>query len=160
MTDMMNNLKLELLNESHADAMIYFLNDDVLLQPFLNPLNPVTEKITKDVFLKTNMEWLRQKNAYMFAIIVDSTVIGMTTLLILPDDDSIARTGVWIGSQYWNNGYSTHRLKLLIDIAKQYKIKKMISKIRKDNPASKRVWEKCSASFTEEEHFFYASIVI
>ncbi len=149
---------LEPIKESHADSLIYFLNYDKQLQQFMYPGNQKTELITKEIFLKTNQEWIKNRNAYMFAIIVDSTVIGMTTLTILPESNAVASSGVWIASQYWNMGYSTQRLLLLIDYAKAYQIKELTSKIRKDNPASKRVWEKCNASFTEDEQYYYAVV--
>lgn len=60
--------------------------------------------------------------------------------------------GYWVGKPYWNQGYCTEALKLMLDyMREQDQCKSVISGHFVDNPASGRVMEKCGFVATGEE---------
>ena len=65
-----------------------------------------------------------------------------------PDEPTV---GYWVGKPYWNKGFCTEALALLIEhIRSTTDIKSLISGHFIDNPASGRVMEKCGFVATGE----------
>ena len=86
----------------------------------------------------------------------DDTVIGAIGygpscdcgLPAQPDEPLV---GYWIGREYWNRGYCTEALRMMIDIARgDTSVKSLISAHFLDNPASGRVMEHCGFRPTGE----------
>ena len=86
----------------------------------------------------------------------DDTVIGAIGygpscdcgLPAQPDEPLV---GYWIGREYWNRGYCTEALRMMIDIARDdTSVKSLISAHFLDNPASGRVMEHCGFCPTGE----------
>lgn len=61
--------------------------------------------------------------------------------------------GYWIGKPYWNKGYCTEALRMVIEHARRQGIPSLISGHYTDNPASGRVMEKCGFVPTGEVCF-------
>ena len=63
----------------------------------------------------------------------------------LPAREGEPLIGYWVGKQFWNQGFCTEALQLMLEhIAKTTNIPSLISGHFIDNPASGRVMEKCS----------------
>ncbi len=88
-----------------------------------------------------------------YAVIERSTgrPIGCVELLhdpkIIRKGPKDAEIGYWIGSQYWNRGYATEAVGILLDKAFSIGIPKVWGQCLEDNIASYRVLEKCGFRF-------------
>jgi len=72
----------------------------------------------------------------------------------LPVRENEPIAGYWVAKPFWNKGYCTEALQLMLDhIRKTTDIKSLLSGHFTDNPASGRVMEKCGFVPTGEECF-------
>ncbi len=156
---MLEIISLEPLNEEHSEILIKYLNEDLELQPYLNNGNN-SHILSKNEFFEIQEAWLKKNNAKLFAIKLNNLVIGSTSICKIDLVNQTANTGVWITSAFWNKGYGTQRLKLILVQCSLLGIKTLNCKIKKNNQRSKRIWEKFNASFNEDHDFFYASICL
>jgi len=127
----------------HTMQLIWFLNNDECLVKHLGSNNSV--KISEQEFSETNKEWIAEKHADMFAIVLRKKAIGLISLSHQDTINHTARIGYWIGSTYWNKGYTSKAFQLVLDQAKIREIKYVFSTIRRDNIASRKIWDKYGA---------------
>jgi ribosomal-protein-alanine N-acetyltransferase len=94
----------------------------------------------------------------MFAILLENIAIGTISLSHQDIAEKKARIGCWISSRYWNNGYTSQAFCQLLDYAKGKGIKQCSAKIKEDNLASKRIWEKYGGKVEIINHRFWVSL--
>ena len=99
------------------------------------------------------MDWEKRKNGYCYAILADRVPIG--SISYTHETNEAATAGVWIKSDLWNKGYGTRILSQFKDIVKEKGYKQLTGSIHKSNPRSKRMCEKCGATFTEDADRWY-----
>jgi RimJ/RimL family protein N-acetyltransferase len=81
-----------------------------------------------------------------FAITLDGAPIGMCSVDLREDGTEM---GYWLGVPYWGRGFATEAVRALIDHAfGDLEHEALISGARVNNPASRRVLEKCGFQWT------------
>jgi RimJ/RimL family protein N-acetyltransferase len=81
-----------------------------------------------------------------FAITLDGGPIGMCSVDLREDGPEL---GYWLGVAYWGRGFATEAARALIDHAfGDLEHETLISGARVNNPASRRVLEKCGFQWT------------
>ena len=82
-------------------------------------------------------------------IVCDGQVVG--NIASFPDESGQREVCYWIGRQYWGRGIATQALSLLLG---QVQERPLYARVAKDNPASRRVLEKCGFSIIGEDRGF------
>ena len=90
-------------------------------------------------------EWIAlrtQPGTTAFAITqrADGAFLGAIGFTGLPEMPSV---GYWVGRPYWNRGYATEALRLVIEYARGRGVKGLQAETFPENPASGRVLSKC-----------------
>ena len=81
-----------------------------------------------------------------FAVTLDGAPIGMCSVDLREDGPEL---GYWLGVPYWGRGFATEAARALIDHAfGDLEHETLISGERVNNPASRRVLEKCGFQWT------------
>jgi RimJ/RimL family protein N-acetyltransferase len=81
-----------------------------------------------------------------FVITLDGAPIGICSVDLREDGPEI---GYWLGVAYWGRGFATEAVRALIDHAfGDLEHETLISGARVNNPASRRVLEKCGFQWT------------
>ena len=81
-----------------------------------------------------------------FVITLDGTPIGICSVGLREDGPEL---GYWLGVAYWGRGFATEAVRALIDHAfGDLDHETLISGARVNNPASRRVLEKCGFQWT------------
>jgi RimJ/RimL family protein N-acetyltransferase len=81
-----------------------------------------------------------------FAIMLECAPIGVCSVDLREDGPEI---GYWLGVPYWGRGFATEAVRALIDHAfGNLEHETLISGARVNNPASRRVLEKCGFQWT------------
>ena len=81
-----------------------------------------------------------------FVITLDGASIGMCSVDLREDGPEL---GYWLGVSYWGRGFATEAARALIDHAfGDLEHEALISGARVNNPASRRVLEKCGFQWT------------
>jgi RimJ/RimL family protein N-acetyltransferase len=81
-----------------------------------------------------------------FVITLDGAPIGICSVDLREDGPEI---GYWLGVSYWGRGFATEAVRALIDHAfGDLEHETLISGARVNNPASRRVLEKCGFQWT------------
>jgi len=81
-----------------------------------------------------------------FVITLDGAPIGMCSVDLREDGPEL---GYWLGVAYWGRGFATEAVRALIDYAfDDLEHDTLISGARVNNPASRRVLEKCGFQWT------------
>lgn len=151
------NIALEKINEEYAVQLVEILSTDSILQD-----NLASKKctISKEEFIKYNDQWVRNTNSEVFAIVLNNIAIGIISLSHQNIEEKKARIGYWIGSKYWRKGYTSQAFSLILNYAKRKEIRYLNAKIKKDNLASKKIWQKYDAKIESINDKFYISIDI
>lgn len=142
----------------HTMQLIWFLNNDDRLGNYLGSNNSV--KISEQEFSETNKKWSVENHADIFAIVLGKKAIGMISLSHQDTLKHTARIGYWIGSTYWNKGYTNKAFQLVLDQAKIREIKYVSSTIKKDNIASRKIWDKYNAQIEYKDDKYLCTINI
>ncbi len=81
-----------------------------------------------------------------FAVTLDGAPIGVCSIELREDGPEM---GYWLGVPYWGRGFATEAVRALIDHAfGDLEHEALISGARVNNPASRRVLEKCGFQWT------------
>ncbi|HTC05965.1 MAG TPA: GNAT family N-acetyltransferase [Xanthobacteraceae bacterium] len=81
-----------------------------------------------------------------FAVTLDGAPIGVCSVDLREDGPEV---GYWLGVPYWGRGFATEAVRALIDHAfGDLEHETLISGSRVNNPASRRVLEKCGFQWT------------
>ena len=89
---------------------------------------------------------MREGSAYVFAITLrgSDTPIGIIGLGGFRETDRRAEVGFWIGREFWNRGYVTEALTLVVEFSfGRLNLHKVEGEVFAWNAASCRVFEKC-----------------
>jgi ribosomal-protein-alanine N-acetyltransferase len=78
-----------------------------------------------------------------FTVADDGDPVGTVSVHGVDDVDGGAEIGIWIGSEYWGNGYGTEAARLATDYAfRDHRRHRVVARVFEDNDASARIWEK------------------
>lgn len=103
--------------------------------------HPYTEKDAVE-FIEICSE---QNPKTTFAIEFQNVLAGVAGLVLQTDIyRKTAEIGYWIGEPYWNNGFATEAVSLLVDHGfNNLKLIRIFTGVFENNKASQRVLEKC-----------------
>lgn len=87
--------------------------------------------------------------SFVFAIEVNGQFAGVCSLFNICWKTFEAEVGYWIGVPFWNKGYATKAVSLLLTQAKNLGLKSLHAKCLARNPASKNVLEKNGFHFVK-----------
>jgi RimJ/RimL family protein N-acetyltransferase len=88
----------------------------------------------------------RREGEACFVITLDSAPIGICSVDLREDGPEL---GYWLGVAYWGRGFATEAVRAMIDHAfGDLEHETLISGARVNNPASRRVLEKCGFQWT------------
>lgn len=141
--------------ESDAETLFKYASDpDVGPRAGWPPHQSVEESlmVIRDVYNRDTNTWaivLKESKE-----VIGAMGYGASCDCKLPvrEDEPIA--GYWVAKPYWNKGYCTEALQLMLDhIRKTTDIPSLLSGHFTDNPASGRVMEKCGFVPTGETCF-------
>ena len=138
--------------------LIWFLNNDNYLVEHLG--SKASVKISEQEFSETHKKWIVEKHADMFAIVLGKKAIGLISLSHQDTINHTARIGYWIGSTYWNKGYTSKAFQLVLDQAKKRGIEYVSTAIEKNNIASRKIWDKHGAQIEYKEDKYLCTINI
>jgi RimJ/RimL family protein N-acetyltransferase len=111
-----------------------------------------TTRIPYPYALSDAHAWLRVVNnkegeASYLVTLGSGTIIGVCG--VERHDEARPELGYWIGTQYWGQGYATEAARAVIDHAfSEIGCEELHSGARVNNPASRRVLEKCGFQWT------------
>ncbi|MBW3012671.1 GNAT family N-acetyltransferase [Candidatus Woesearchaeota archaeon] len=101
---------------------------------------PFTLKLAK----KSLKKCIKDKECHMFAILVDGEYAGVTVLENPTVSKKCYELGYVVCRRFWKKGVATKAVKLMVGHGfKKMKIKKIWAGVLSNNPASKKVLEKC-----------------
>ncbi|WP_035789974.1 GNAT family N-acetyltransferase [Clostridium beijerinckii] len=154
---MAENIALIRIDDNFAIQLLEILNNDEKLQAELGVSD---HKISKEEFIRHNDKWAESTNSEIFAIALNGIAIGIISLSHQNIEESKAQVGYWIGSDYWEKGYTSSAFSKILDYAKGKGIKCLSAKINKENIASKRIWERYNGNIKIVDNMFYANIIL
>ena len=96
-------------------------------------------------FIKRQVGEEKSGNSYTFAIIENTSgkIYGVITLNINDIVSKIGILGYWLAKEYWNKGYTTEAVTLILKFAKEsLNLRKIIASAFGENIGSQRVLEK------------------
>ncbi len=148
---MINDIGIKLasdLNSAQVKQLVTILNEDGKLKQSLGSQG---NKITAKQFQTKNINWAKEHNAKIFAIMKKNQAIGMISLSHIDLKNKKANIGYWLANRYWEKGITTAAFKLILEIAKNDKIKYLSCTIEKDNKASIGILQFFHAKITEKD---------
>jgi ribosomal-protein-alanine N-acetyltransferase len=151
------NIVLEPVNQ-YATQLIYFLNNDNRLTEYLGSKQSAT--VSEQEFVDKNKKWADDKNADIYAIVLGIKAIGMISLSHQDSLQHTARIGYWLGSAYWNKGYTSKAFQLILKKAKEREIESVFSVIKKESTASKKIWDKYGAQMIDNDDKYLCTITL
>lgn len=151
------NIDLEDVNQ-YAVQIIGFLNEDKHLAQYLGMIQSVT--ISEQEFVATNIKWANDQKADIFAIVLGKKAIGMISLSHQNLLQHTARIGYWLGSIYWHKGYASKAFHLILEKAKEREFEAVSSMIKKENIASKKIWDKYGAQTIDKDNKYLCTITL
>lgn len=114
-TNMLISDKL-ILNEfqlDDIDMVSNLLNDPIFSELTCRIPFPYTREMAKN-WITEHHKLRINKEEYIYAIrSLDNCLIGCISLLF--DSSEKAELGYWVGRNYWNKGYATSAIKLILD---------------------------------------------
>lgn len=89
-------------------------------------------------------DYLKDEN-YAYAIINNQTndFMGYISLTLVDLKKASYSLSIMSFEKYWNGGYSSEALRMLLPLAKTFEVKEILSYICKENIGSCKVMEKC-----------------
>ena len=132
----------EIKEEDKKDYFDNISHDKKVLQTFICKY---AETIDDLDFTK----YLNNKSLFAIRLKESKKLIGI--ILYFEEKEDSCEIGYGIGSNYWNNGYTTEATKEFIDyLFKEKGLNKIYASFFTGNIASKRVMEKCKMTY---DHF-------
>jgi len=138
-------LNIEPESPTHAKDLTDLLNYDSGLKEMLGG----SKIITPAEFTAYNAEWAIKHNAKLYAIVKDNIAIGSISLAHINRHTQTASSGYWLASAEWGKGYATAAFKQIIIEAKKLNLIYLKSKIKKDNSASLKIWQRYDPEFED-----------
>lgn len=138
------NLRLELINESHAEELFSlteknrsYLRDWL---PWVDSTQTVTDTLE---FITTSQKQYESNRGFQFAILYKNNLAGMIGLVSIDNFCKKTEIGYWLGEQYTGNGIMTMACKTLIDHCfDDLNINRITIRCHPDNKASIGIPEK------------------
>lgn len=87
----------------------------------------------------------------LYVVELDSEAIGVTRLDAVDGEDDAAEVGIVLDARYRGRGLAVPALLALSEIAADARLRRLIARIRVDNAASRRVFEKAGFTHSGEE---------
>lgn len=136
-----NGMILRKINETDALRVISIANDlDVsryITIPYPYKLESALE------FIKKTHDDARLNKDYTWAITLNDTLIGISSLKNIDFNLKSAEIGYWLGKDYWNKGRMSKVLDLIIEYAKNdLNLDNLYAKVFSGNTSSLRLLEK------------------
>lgn len=129
------------LNARYAGAVAEIANDRIIGRNIASHSfpNPYREEDVLDFFNK-NREDGKNFFAIDFLIFSRDTPVGIVGLKDIEREDQNAHVGYWIGRKFWNNGYATEALSLIVKFSKdEVGLSRLYTDVLDYNLASLRV---------------------
>ena len=138
-------IKLRKLKLSDADDIYKNLQNKEMVKWTLNIPWPYKKEHAIKFIRRTHYK-IRKKKSYAFSIVLKEIdkVIGVVDLMNIDWKNKNAEIGYWIGKRYWNKGFATEAVKLMLKFAfEKLKLHRVYASLFEENKASRRVLEKC-----------------
>lgn len=143
------------LNEKYSDELATILSTDEKLHKELSPKSEMIT-ISGTEYMQGCQNWETKKVGKCFAIVQDNKAVG--SISFAHKDENTASVGYWIKSDMWGKGFCTQAFRQILLIVKDAGYTKVVGSIVKSNIASKKVWEKQNAIFSEDVERYYPLI--
>ncbi|MFA7673894.1 MAG: GNAT family N-acetyltransferase [Clostridia bacterium] len=153
----MDSLEIVKLDRKYCDVLAKILSTDASLHKFLSPNQVMSEMFGEDYY-NSCLNWETKKNGQNFCILFNKVPIG--SISYAHKDTETASVGMWISSGYWNTGLGTQILKIFMEVVRSNGYSYLTGSIQKWNPRSKRMCEKCGATFKEDENKWYPTFIL
>jgi RimJ/RimL family protein N-acetyltransferase len=126
-----------------AKAVAPLVNDRRIAEMLTRVSHPYTQADAEEFFLQN-----RADGETVFLITArDQTLLGCCGIARRPDQPP--ELGYWLGVSHWGKGYATEAARAVIDHAfADLGCEALVSGARVNNPASRRVLEKCGFQWT------------
>lgn len=132
------------LGRSLAARLADILNRDADLPPEFRP-RPGAPPETAESVLSVAERWSEQRDARVFAIVLEGEAIGSISLSHIDRKRGRARTGYFIAASHQGRGYGTAALRRLLELAREEGISAVSASLPAGPSASRRIWAKCGA---------------
>jgi len=125
--------------EEDLDFLRETLNDPAVW-PSLSARTPLTEQ--------QEQEWYEERASddngdVNFVVAVDDQPVGSVGVHGVDDVNGSAEVGIFLGEQFWGNGYGTEAGRLVTEYAfAQYRRHRVVARVFEGNDASASIWEK------------------
>lgn len=134
----MDKITLRKIKLSDIKYFAKWWRDKELLKLTSGILKPISDQAVERYFLAM----LRSKKDYNFVIIINKKIVGHISLV--KRKNGWYETQIVIGEkQYWDKGYGTKAIQILIKRAKQSDITKIFLEVRPNNIRAIKVYQKC-----------------
>ncbi|MBW4360016.1 GNAT family N-acetyltransferase [Flavobacterium taihuense] len=145
-----NTLKLELINEIHAQPIFEMVDANrAHLRPWLPFVDRMQTVEFADNFVKGTMQRNNDGNEYAFVIIENAKVIGRIGVYKIDSQNKIGEIGYWIIEGFQGKGIVTKSCKAIIDFCfSDLQLNRIEIKCGTGNFKSKTIPEKLN--FTKE----------
>ncbi|MFW6287616.1 MAG: GNAT family N-acetyltransferase [bacterium] len=138
-----DRLRLRPFNSDDAYDVFEYARDEIVTKYLQWPPHEnfkQTEKILKDSFIDKD-------SVYAIVLKSENKCIGCIELRLIEKHDK-ANFGYVLNRKYWNNGYMTEALDLILDLAfRNLKLNRVEATYYVGNDGSGRVMEKCGMIF-------------
>ena len=150
-------LEIVKLDRKYCDALASILSADASLNKFLSS-NKVMSEVSGDDYYNVCLDWEAKVDGHNFCILYNKVPMG--SISYVHKDAETASVGIWISSEYWNKGLGIQVLKIFKKMLKENGYMYLTGTIQKWNPRSKRMCEKCGATFKEDENKWYLTFIL
>lgn len=126
--------------------MIYINVKDKDLNRFSGPYYSTTLSKAKEYIIKTNKKF-KNKIGFTFGIILkkNNSLIGCIGLNNINWDVRSAEVGFWLSKDFWNHGYMTEAVKIILNFGfNELKLHKIFAYFHEKNIPPKKIFEKCN----------------
>lgn len=137
-------INIRQIKKSDAQSIQKYANDKKVSK-FVPPI-PSPYSIEEAYrWVKYTQKKLREKSEYHFGIagIDNDEIIGMVGLRAVNKQDKNAEIGCWLGKRFWNKGYTSEAINLMLGFAfSNLRLHRVYAIVQEANMASYRVLEK------------------
>ncbi len=135
-------VRIEPVGMEHAEAVQRLATDPAVIATTNLP-SPYPEDGAV-TWIRTLREGQEGGEEHAFAIVSEAEgLVGVTALVLVPEQAGSAELGYWVGRPYWGRGYATAANRLLLDFGfGTLKLRRIFARPLVRNRASCRVLEK------------------
>jgi len=138
-------VRLRIVKPSDAEAIYRNIKDKAMVQWTSHIPHPYPRPLA-DQYMRLCRRLWRVGAQYTFSVFSKETgeLVGLTGLMRVNGKHKNAELGYWVGKKYWNRGYATEAVGLILQFGfKQLKLERIYAGTYDKNMPSQKVLQRC-----------------